>query len=106
MLPYIWACGRYRGYVVKGLLFFAIVRLMDAFYDCGMYFRFFVHGPLIMRKIVALDPAESFASIQMRLFMRHCAKIEIEKAKGDLPRKKFTELVLARSFRNQIFDFI
>ncbi len=44
-LPYFYACGIYRGYVWKGLLFYLIYREVDAIYDAGIYLRFLVNGP-------------------------------------------------------------
>ena len=105
-LPFAWACSVYRGYVWKGVGFYAIVKLLDAFYDAGMYLRFFIHGPKTMREIANLNPEENFAAIQMRLFMRFCAMNELKKARGDIPKKTFTELCVVKSFRNQIKDRI
>ena len=73
VLPYLWACGTYRGYLWKGLAFYLIYREADALYDFGMYLNFFLHGPRQMRSFLALDPAQSFAGIQTALFMKHAA---------------------------------
>ena len=51
--------------------------MLNAIYDTGMYMRFFIHGPKYMKQVLELDPETSFASIQMRLFMKYCAKSEI-----------------------------
>ena len=105
-LPYVYACSIYRGYIWKGISLYAIIKLMDAIYDAGIYARFFIHGPSSMRKVAVLSQEESFAAIQTHLFMKHCAMIELKKARGDLPKKEFTQLVIIKSFRNQIFDTI
>ena len=76
-LPFAWACAVYRGYIWKVIGFYSIIKLHDAFYDAGMYLRFFVHGPKVLREVAALDPSESFAAIQLRLFMRFCAMQEL-----------------------------
>ena len=36
--------------------------------------------------------------------MKHAAATEIQKARGETPKKFFTEMCMVRSFRNQIFD--
>jgi hypothetical protein len=41
----MYACGIYKGYVWKGLIFYAIYREIDAIYDFGMYLSFFLKGP-------------------------------------------------------------
>ena len=64
--------------------------MINAVYDCGVYARFFCYGPSSMQKVVKLDHNEHFSSIQARLFMKHCAQIEIEKATGEMPKKSFT----------------
>ena len=48
------------------------------------------------RKILTLDEKENFSSIQLRLFMRYCAKKEIEIAHEIRPKKKIRELVAVR----------
>jgi hypothetical protein len=63
ILPYLYACGTYRGYLWKGLAFYLIYNQMDAIYDFGMYLGFFIKGPRQMREVLALDPSTSFASI-------------------------------------------
>lgn len=45
MLPYLYACGIYKGYGWKLLLFYFIYREADALYDAGIYLRFFANGP-------------------------------------------------------------
>ena len=74
----------------KAFTFYFIVKMMDAIYDSGIYLRFFIQAPKFMRDIVSLSPEESFASIQTRLFMKHCAKLELQKATGEIPKKEFT----------------
>lgn len=63
ILPYLYACGIYRGYAWKGLLFYLIYREVDAIYDCGMYTRFFVNGPRQMKYVLNLDEGKSFGAI-------------------------------------------
>ena len=106
LTPYFIACGKYRGMAWKAFSFYVLCKMMDAIYDSGIYLRFFLQAPKSMRDIVALEPENSFASIQTRLFMKHCAKVEIQKAKGEEPKKLFTELIVVKSYRNQIFDRI
>ena len=98
--PYFYVCGVYRGMLWKAGLFYLLCKMMDAIYDSGIYLRFFIHAPNYMRRIAELDPEVSFASIQTRLFMKHCAKLEIQKATGEIPKKDFTQLCVVRSFRN------
>ena len=105
-IPYFFACMKYRGWYWKGISFFVLVYLMDALYDCGVYLRFFFHGPRAIREIMELDPKSSFGSIQSRLFMRHCAMIEIQKARGDVPKRNFTDMAMTRTFRNQFYDLV
>ena len=45
ILPYLYACGIYRGYVWKGLAFYFLYMQLDAIYDFGMYLGFFIKGP-------------------------------------------------------------
>lgn len=63
LLPYMWSCGVYRGYLWKGVVFYFIYREIDAIYDLGMYLGFFLKGPRQMRDVLALDPEKSFAHI-------------------------------------------
>ena len=63
MTPYFIACFAYRGMALKFLTFYGLVLGFNAIYDVGMYLRFFVHGPSMMRKIMELDPEENFGSI-------------------------------------------
>ena len=77
---------------------------LDAIYDVGMYGRFFLLGPGYLRKLSELDSKENFSALQIRLFMKHCAAMEIKKATGEQPRKLFTELCMIRSLRNQVAD--
>ena len=46
--PYLYACGKYKGYAWKFFGLYAIVKMMDAIVDTGMYLRFFVHGPKVL----------------------------------------------------------
>ena len=105
-VPYVYVCGVYRGMLWKAGLLYVLTKLVNAQYDLGMYVRFFVHAPKHIKKILELEPEKSFASIQTRLFMKHCAKIELEKAKGDEPKKLFTDMCVVKSYRNQIYDRI
>ena len=77
LTPYFYVCAKYRGMAWKAATFYVLVKMIDAIYDSGIYLRFFVRAPKAMRDIAALDPENSFASIQTRLFMKHCAKVEI-----------------------------
>ena len=106
MLPFIYACSVYRGMYWKLAVFSGIFLMIDAIYDCGMYMRFVVHGPAYLRRISELPPERSFGSIQTRLFVKYCAKLEIEKALGKTEKKHFSELCMVRSFKNQILDKI
>jgi hypothetical protein len=45
VLPYLYSCGVYRGYLWKGLVFYLLYREVDAIYDFGMYTSFFINGP-------------------------------------------------------------
>jgi hypothetical protein len=103
-IPYIWACGMYRGYLWKGAAFYMIAKSMDALYDIGMYLRFFIHGPKYFKSILSLDDNKSFSVIQARLFMKYCAEKEMKKAKGEIPHKRLTELAMVKSVRNQLRD--
>jgi hypothetical protein len=62
-LPYLYACGIYRGYMMKGLAFYLIYRELNALYDIGMYFRFFVYGPGYLKSILRLDENKCFGNI-------------------------------------------
>jgi hypothetical protein len=63
IIPYMYSCGVYRGYVWKALALYLIYREMDALYDMGMYLNFFIHGNKQMRSILDLDPKTSFSPI-------------------------------------------
>jgi len=63
ILPYMYSCGVYRGYIWKALALYLIYREMDALYDMGMYLNFFIHGNKQMRSILDLDPKTSFSPI-------------------------------------------
>ena len=63
MLPYVYACGAYRGHMWKFLIFYGIYVTLDAIYDSGVYFRFFLYGSKYMRQIANIYYSESFASI-------------------------------------------
>ena len=104
MIPYGLACFKHRGIGWKVLGFYGIVCCVDAMYDAGMYIDFFIHGPKKMRQLIDLDPKLNFASIQARLYVRHCASIEMKKARGELPKKSPLELCIVKSFRNQLRD--
>merc|ERR1712032_1153622 len=75
-------------------------------YDSGMYVRFFLYGPGYSKDIMSLNQDESFAAIQTRLFVKYCGKLEIQKATGVEPRKQFSELIILKSFCNQIHDIV
>ena len=104
ILPYLFVCGVYKGYVWKGLLFYLIYREIDAVYDFGMYLNFFIHGPKQLKRVLSLDSEKSFAQIQAALFVKHAAQLELEKAMGEKPRKNPLETVMIRSFKNQFKD--
>ena len=70
-----------------------------------MYLRFFLYGPSYMKAIMKVDPEQSFASIQARLFVKYCGKLEIDKATGKEPRKHVADLAILKSFRNQTRDY-
>jgi len=57
-----------------------------------------------MREVLALDSSKSFASIQCTLFMKYAAKVELQRATGEVRRKNFLELIMVRSFKNQLRD--
>jgi hypothetical protein len=76
-LPYVYMCGLYSGLIWKGVLLYGITKLINAQYDAGMYLRFFVCAPKHIKKILELSDEESFGSIQTKLFMKHCAKMEL-----------------------------
>lgn len=57
-----------------------------------------------MRQVLSLDEKQSFSVIQTQLFMKFCAKKELEKAKGDLPKSHPLDLIMVRSFKNQFKD--
>ena len=63
MLPYVYSCGVYRGHLWKFLIFYGIYVTLDAIYDSGVYFRFFLYGPRYMRQIAEIDQTESFAAL-------------------------------------------
>ena len=86
-LPFVYVCMKYKGWIWKGAVFYLLVQSMDALYDVGVFLRFFVHGPAALREVLSLDPQQSFGCIQTRLFMKHCAMIEINKARGETPKK-------------------
>lgn len=52
VLPYLYACGIYKGYLWKGLAFYLIYREIDAIYDLGMYMNFFVNGPKQLKRVL------------------------------------------------------
>ena len=106
MLPFAFSCLKYRGRMWKLGVFCGIFILRNAIYDSGMYIRFFLYGPSYLRQIMTLDQNESFGAIQTRLFVKWCARHEIDKAIGNEPKKQFSQLIILKSFRNQIFDFV
>lgn len=63
ILPYLYACGIYRGYLWKGALFYLIYREVDALYDAGLYLNFFFNGPRQMKYILDLDEDRNFSPI-------------------------------------------
>jgi len=105
VLPFLVACGAYRGRTWKLGAFLGIYVLRNAIYDGGMYLRFFLYGPSYMKAIMNVDPEHSFASIQARLFVKYCGKLEIDKATGKEPRKHVADLAILKSFRNQTRDY-
>jgi hypothetical protein len=62
-VPFLYACGVQKGYVWKFAVFYLIMNEIDAIYDFGMFLRFYVHGPSMLRNIISLDDGRSFASI-------------------------------------------
>ena len=62
-LPYCYLMFKYSGMVWKCALFYGFYCSFQAQYDMGMYLNFFIHGPKLMRKIMALDQDESFSPI-------------------------------------------
>ena len=62
-IPYLYACGIYRGLLWKGLAFYVIYRSFNALYDIGMYIRFMFHGYKYFRKIMELKQNLSFGNI-------------------------------------------
>ena len=62
-IPFVYVCGKYKGWIWKGGLLYLLTKLTNAQYDLGMYLRFFVHSPKHIRKVLELDPQNSFASI-------------------------------------------
>eukprot|EP00347_Sterkiella_histriomuscorum_P012597 403367957 len=103
-LPFLYVCGTYKGYFWKLGLFYIIYREADALYDAGIYLRFLVNAPRQFRYMLALDDSKNFGTIQTKLFVKYCAEVEMKKARGEMPRKAFTDLVVVRSFRNQLRD--
>ena len=63
LAPWLMAVAKYRGYTWKLASVYIIFKLMNAFYDCGIYTRFFIYGPSSMKKVLKLNPEENFASI-------------------------------------------
>jgi hypothetical protein len=55
MIPYIYACGTYKGHLWKFLTFYVIYVTLDAIYDSGVYLRFFLYGPSYLRSIANID---------------------------------------------------
>lgn len=104
LAPYFYACFMRRGMAWKVAMFYGIMVEINAIYDTGMYLNFIVNGPTYMRRILDLNPEESFSAIQMKLFVRWCASQEIKRATQEVPRKQVKDLTLLRSFRNQARD--
>uniref|UniRef100_A0A7S3ILZ0 Uncharacterized protein n=1 Tax=Strombidium inclinatum TaxID=197538 RepID=A0A7S3ILZ0_9SPIT len=105
-MPLVWSFAKYRGSLWKVGAFYAFYRFMDAIYDQGIYLYFFLYGPGAMKKVLDLDGDKSFGHIQVKLFMKHCAKLELDKARGDMAKKHFSQLVMIRSFRNKAYDTV
>ena len=62
-IPYLYACGIFRGLFWKGLGFYAIYREVDALYDIGMYISFFLRGPGYIKSIMKIEDEKSFGKI-------------------------------------------
>jgi len=52
-----------RGIGWKVLSFYFILTTLNATFDCGMFINFFINGPKTMRKLMQLNPGESFSPI-------------------------------------------
>ena len=61
-------------------------------------------GPTIIRNIMDLDDRKSFSKIQTELFIRYCAKEEIQRALGN--KKSFGDLIFIKILRNNIKDTV
>ena len=62
-LPYFYACFSYGGMAWKFISFYFVLNTMNATYDCGMYANFLINGPTFIKKLLALDPKDSFSPI-------------------------------------------
>jgi len=62
-VPFVLACGMYRGFAWKCALFYVLFRSLNPLYDCGVYLRFLVNGPGHFKRMIELDPKTSFNSI-------------------------------------------
>ena len=105
MIPFGYVFLAYsRGLPSKLMTFFVFLCFLSPMYDFGLLFNFFAHGPRFFRDIQSLDEDKSFGKIQTELFLRVCARKEIEKAVDPTKRKTFTELIFARTLRNSLLN--
>ena len=49
--PFVYACAKYKGYSWKFAGMYALFVTFNAFYDLGVYTRFFIYGPSYLRKM-------------------------------------------------------
>ncbi|CAI2378823.1 unnamed protein product [Moneuplotes crassus] len=91
--------------IVSRLFYLYIYSLFfNQIYDLGLLLKMIHSGPDMIKNVLNLDERKSFSKIQTELFIRYCAKKEIERALGQ--RKKFNELIYVRILRNGVKDFI
>lgn len=76
-IPFFYSLFKIKGIMAKLGIAYILFSSLDAFYDMGVYTYFFLHAPSHMRSLVELPPDKNFGSIQVSLFMRYCASIEI-----------------------------
>ena len=109
-VPYIVFSLTYtRTIISRAFMLYLYYQVFNPIYDYGQLLRFVYAGPEFVRRVMDLDEEKSFSKLQMKLFLRHCAKTELKKAL-DLTKKTeykpFKELIMVRIFKNNIKNTI
>ena len=103
-IPFFYSLFKVKSMMTRLGFAYLLFSTLDAFYDMGVYTYFFMHAPKHMRTLLELPPEKNFAAIQVALFMRFCASLEIKKATGEQSKKQLQDLVFVRSIKNQLRD--